>query len=179
MSRNVQDIETYTFLANERIFLDANIWLLVYGPSPATPRRTRIYSAAWRNMCNMSCAVYIDLIVLSEFVYRYAKLEQVQTGNRNIGFKEFRRTPTFTSVVVDLRQAVNSILAYCTRVESKFLTLDIDSMLQHMETGTTDFNDQVIESICGENNLTLITDDSDFSSTNLNILTANRQLLSS
>lgn len=177
VNNNVLDIQTHTFSADERIFLDANIWLLVYGPSPASPRRTRIYSAAWSDICNKKCAVHIDMVVLSEFVYQYARMEQGQTGNGNIAFKDFRRSPAFTPVAADITKAVKSILTYCIRLESGFVTLDIDNVLQQIETGTTDFNDQVIESICRKNNLTLITDDSDFPKNSLNILTANNRLL--
>ena len=104
-------------------------------------------------------------------------MEQGQTGNGNIPFKDYRRSAAFPPVAADITKAVKSILTYCTRLESGFLTLDIDNVLQQLETGTTDFNDQVIENICRENGFTLITHDSDFPTTNLNILTANRQML--
>ncbi len=72
---------------------------------------------------------------------------------------------------------VKQIMKHSTRIESDFVTLPIDDLLTDYETGNFDFNDQVITEICKSNGFTLITNDSDFKTQEVPILTANSNLL--
>ena len=53
----------------------------------------------------------------------------------------------------------------------------MDNLLNDYATGDYDFNDQVITEICKNNGFTLITNDSDFKTQDIPILTANSKLL--
>ena len=69
------------------------------------------------------------------------------------------------------------VLSHCSRLESRFDTLDAGDLMDEYAQGGADFNDQVIRNLCRSRNLTLITDDRDFNGQGISILTANRRLL--
>ena len=75
MKNEAHHIETYTFAADDKLLLDANIWLYIYGPQgdPAD-HRTRVYSAALANILAVKSHIYLDVLILSEFINRYAHL---------------------------------------------------------------------------------------------------------
>jgi len=176
-SSRIQDIRAHTFLASEKFFLDANVWLSMYGPSPVRRKGSYFYSAAWRDIRSCKCEVLIDMIVLSEFINTYSRIEQKQTGNDKLQFKSFRKSAAFKPIAAEITRTVKRILSACSRVESGFPSLDIDAALKNNEAGTTDFNDEVISNICAQNGVTLITHDADFAGQSINILTANARLL--
>ena len=53
----------------------------------------------------------------------------------------------------------------------------MNALLNDYATGDYDFNDQVITEICKNNGFTLITNDGDFKTQEIPILTANAKLL--
>ena len=53
----------------------------------------------------------------------------------------------------------------------------MDGLLTDYAAGNSDFNDQVITELCKNNGFTLITNDSDFKTQDIPILTANSNLL--
>jgi len=75
MTRNAtQDIRSYVFSEKDHLFLDANVWLSVYGPQVSRRKGWDIYSAAWRDIRMAGSKVYIDFLVLSEFINRFARI---------------------------------------------------------------------------------------------------------
>ena len=92
-------------------------------------------------------------------------------------FKSFRNSQDFELIAQGIAAAVKQIMKHCSRVESCFTTLDMGDLLTDYDTGNFDFNDQVITEICKNNKFTLITNDSDFKTQEIPILTANQSLL--
>jgi predicted nucleic acid-binding protein len=68
MANKIRSIERHNFSRKEQLFLDANIWIYVYGPQGPNDRKNRIYSSALANILRANAAIYIDVLVLSEFV---------------------------------------------------------------------------------------------------------------
>ena len=73
--------------------------------------------------------------------------------------------------------ACRKVLEFCTRIESHFVSLDIDALLSQYESGASDLNDLFLTDLCKSRNLTLVTDDGDFQGSGLKVLTANSRLL--
>lgn len=179
MKHEAKRISRYHFTAQHKLFLDTNIWMFLYGPKKPRNRSVRIYSNVYNRILNAGSQIYIDVLVVSEFINRCARQECELAGYTPKQFKVFRNSSDFKSVAQGIAAAVKKITNRCLRTESTFSTLKIDGLLNDYAKGNSDFNDQVITEICKCNGLTLITDDGDFKTQEIPILTANNKLLKS
>ena len=174
---NVKDISVYCFSKDDRLFLDANVWLSVYGPMAYPRSRTTIYASAMREIRKAGCPIFIDVLVVSEFINSYARWEHRQSALRGTKFKDFRHSSAFITVAEDIADNAKRIIKQCQRCGANFTTIDVGALLTEFEKGDLDFNDQIFYEICKEKKLTLVTDDGDFKAYNVTILTANNRLL--
>lgn len=173
----IRDIRSHTFMKDDRLLIDTNVWLSVYGPIPYRRKRAVLYSNAIANIKRIRCMVFIDVIVVSEFINKYARLEFQQTGNEFNDFKAFRDSAYFKPVARNIATSVMGIMNNCTRCGTGFHEMNISSLLADFAGGNKDFNDQVIVEICKTQGLQLLTDDGDFHIPDVHVITANNQLL--
>ncbi len=173
----VKDISSYSFSEDDGFFLDANIWLSVYGPIAYRRSRTLIYANAIRDIRKIGCFIFIDVLILSEFINTYARWEYKQSSLRRKRFKNFRKNNAFVPIAKDIAVNAKRIIKQCRCYDSNFASIDIEALLTEFEKGNLDFNDQVFSELCKDKKLILVTDDSDFKDSGLTILTANSRLL--
>ncbi len=173
----VIDIRKHSFSSADHLFLDTNVWLSVYGALSHARNRSAVYSARLRDMRSAGCSIFIDVLVVSEFVNTYARWEYNQSDPKPAKFKDFRASAAFRPVAQDIAHNVRRIIRQCNCCNSGFSDVDLEALLAHYGKGQSDFNDQMIAEICKDKNLALVTDDADFQATGLTILTANRRLL--
>ncbi len=171
------EIRHYNFTAQDKLFLDANIWLYLYGPPKPRSYWRPIYTSVFNRMVRAKSRIYIDVLVVSEFINAYARLKWRDASSYPNAFKTFRNSPDFKPVAQNIATHVKQIMKHCARIESNLATLGMDNLLNDYATGDHDFNDQVITEICKNNGFTLITNDSDFKTQEIPILTANPNLL--
>ena len=167
----------YNFTAQDKLFLDTNIWLYLYGPAKPRSYWRTIYESVFNRMLRAKSRIYIDVLVVSEFINAYARLKWRDASSYPNTFKTFRSSSDFKAVAPDIAIRVQQIMKDCGRIESGFTTLPINSLLDDYISSNSDFNDQVITEICKNNGFTLITNDSDFKTQQIPILTANPSLL--
>jgi predicted nucleic acid-binding protein len=178
MKANAIQITGYAFRNTDRLFLDANVWMYIYGP-PGNPRdwKTGVYSRAFSDALKAGSQLHIDALILSEFVNRYARLEhknmQIRVGAIPADFKIFRNTPAFVSIAQSIAQDARRILKACIRVESDFTGVDISQIFVDFELGNYDFNDQILSALCKKSDYVLMTHDIDFSEHDVTVLSAN------
>ena len=177
MENNIQAVGPYTFTHRDKLFLDANIWLYLFGPEDRRNHWNQIYSQVFNRILDANSQVYIDALVVSEFINAYARMKQKIIAPYINSFKNFRSSPYFKPVAEDIAADVELILLYCSKVESGFTMLPMNDLLGDYVSGDFDFNDQVITEICKNNGFTLITNDSDFKTQEIPVLTANTNLL--
>ncbi len=181
MATNAVDIRNCAFGKADALLLDANIWLFLYGPINQSDRRVAIYSGAFKKMLAAGSPIYLEVLVLSEFINRFARLEHGFRRARNTflpsDFKQFRRTPEFASVAASIRDAAKALLKHCARTDSGFSDLPVENLLDDFARGTSDFNDQVLAQLCKRKGLKLVTDDGDFSYPGVTVISANAKLL--
>lgn len=175
------NIATYRFSNTDKLFFDANIWMYVYGPqgAPNDPK-SHTYSTALADAIRAKSDIFTDVLVISEFINRFARIEHqtlFRTGKAPQDFKQFRNSNDFIPMAQAITAAVRSILKFAVRVESGFSSIDINGLLTEYETMPSDFNDQVLIGLCVANNLQLVTHDSDFKGKGVTIITANRKIL--
>jgi len=176
-----QDISGYRFAETDKLFFDANIWLFIYGPQ-GNPNdwKAKSYSGALANALKAKSQIIIDVLVVSEFINRFARIEyDIQYPNKSnrLDFKQFRNSPAFAPVAQAIVSTLRQILKFATRAESGFSGIDIQGLLVEFEAGGHDFNDQVLVRLCQAQNLQLVTHDADFKGKGVNILTANQRIL--
>ena len=198
MNHKATQVEQHNFTLTDKLFLDANIWLYLYCPQGSRTYWVKTYSNVFDRILDAESQIYIDVLVVSEFINTFARQEwklakqalelAKQEGDLTeqeyelakshlCSFKNFRNSPNFDPIAQGIAAAAKQIMKHCSRVESCFTTLDIGNLLTNYDTGNFDFNDQVITEICKSNGFTLITNDSDFKTQEIPILTANQSLL--
>ena len=180
MNYKAAEVRNYKFTYQDQLFLDTNIWFYIFGPQEPKYQSNhwmRIYSRVFKRILKAGSQIYIDVLIVSEFINRYARLKRDVDAPPHIAFKDFRNGPAFKPVAQDIADDVKKIMKCCSRIESSFTTLDITSLINDYATGDFDFNDQVITEICKNNGFTLITNDGDFKTQEIPILTANSKLL--
>ena len=180
MRSSAEDISAYVFQPTDELLLDANVWFFVYGPHRPGSRKAATYSAAFAKILKAECRIYVDVLIVSEFINRYARLKHnilQRSSSVPSDFKQFRKSTAFKPIARDIAADVRRILRNCTRTESGFDVFDINALVDEYEKGDSDFNDQVLAELCKSKGLKLVTDDADFRDRGLMLLTANRHLL--
>ncbi len=181
MRNNSFEISSYAFSPADNLLLDANIWLYIYGPQ-GNPNdwRTQAYSSALANALRANSNLYIEVLILSEFINQYARFEhniRVNRGAAPPDFKRFRNSADFQPIAAAIANDVRRVLEHSNRTDNGFDTLDITVLLNEYELGKSDFNDQVLAALCKSRGFSLVTHDADFKDKGLTIITANRNLL--
>lgn len=176
---NITDIDSYTFSANDEFFIDTSFIMYLYGPFSGKRENRRIYSRAWYRLLRAKCKNYVDVLIISEFTNRWARIEfAIQKRNNGIQkYKPYRDSSDFEPVASAIVSGVNQLLKHCNVVGSGFELVDIGNLLTDYEENKKDFNDLVFAEICRANGYSLITDDYDFGSSDIPILTNNQRLL--
>lgn len=175
--KEVKDVEKYNFTSRDNLFLDANIWLLFYGPQVPRDHRVDVYSRAFANILDAQSTIFIDVLIVSEFINTYARQKWQLEAPEVERFKEFRSSADFQQIAQDIASDVRRVLQHCSPIESGFESLNFNGLLVDFARGNADFNDQVISVLCRNRGLTLVTNDRDFHGQDITILTANPRLL--
>ena len=177
MKYKAAEVRNYNFTPQHKLFLDANIWLYLYAPHKPGDPSVQTYSNVFNCILKAQSQIYIDVLVVSEFINTYARKKWRLVAPHLNPFKVFRNSRHFKPVAKAIAAEVKQIMKHCSRIESGFATLAIEDLLDDYAIGNFDFNDQVITQLCKSNGLTLITDDGDFETQEIPVLTANRDLL--
>lgn len=180
MKNKAYNLSRYTFSTSEKILFDANIWLYLF-PPPGNPQAhfAAIYSSHFARMLRDGAQPVLDPLVLSEYLNRYCRIEwegkYKMTHNK---YKAFRNSSDFKSVVKSAASFARKISSLCTRHSTSSEKLDIEKAISGFETGESDFNDALIADVCKIHGFKLLTNDADFQSGGIEVLTTNPKLLS-
>jgi len=177
MPHEVLAVTDYVFQPEDQLFLDANIWLFVYGPQKPGDSKAATYSQALAEILAAQCRIYIDVLIVSEFINTYSRLQWYVMDKPCGTFKRFRKSPDFKPIAQDIAADVGRVLKHCTRIESGFEASNLEELIAEYSAGDSDFNDQVITALCKRKGLKLVTDDGDFHGQGIPVVTANRRLL--
>lgn len=177
MTHKAQEITHYDFKSSDELLFDTNIWLFVYGPQRPGDSRAAAYSNALAKILAAQSRIYIDVLIVSEFINTYARLKWKVVAPSSTDFKQFRKSGDFRPIAQDIAADARRVLKHCTRLESGFDSLAIDALLDDYAVGESDFNDQVLATLCKNKGLKLVTDDGDFKGYGVPVVTANRRLL--
>jgi len=176
---NIKYIGDYSPSDGDMLFFDANIWLAIYGPSPKHWAQSPCSSLFYELIKN-NIDIYTNSLIISEVVNSWARLEfnqqRIALGFEPNEFKKFRETLRFLDVAEDISININKILRWSKRFDSSLESIDMEIIISKYGSGTYDFNDLVFGEICKANDFILVTNDRDFCTTDVNILTANNYM---
>jgi len=179
MKNKAYNLLFYTFSAAEQIVVDANVWLYLF-PPPGNPQAgfAKSYSHHFARMIGAGARPVLDPIVMSEYLNRYCRIEwQGRYETIYSDFKKFRQSVDFKAVSTSAVAFARKILSMSSRHTIPSNEVDIQQALDDFAAGAMDFNDAVLAGICKKHGFKLLTNDADFQSGGIEVLTANPKLL--
>lgn len=185
MRNKAYDLSKWPFTAAQGILPDANYWINVFGPAAVVGQRSPhlgVYSRSLGIMLQQKVRLFIDVLILSEFVNTLARLEfnaNYRSRYGATGFKKFRNSADFLPTARMIASQCRKILGCSERLDHSFSEWAVPQLLADFEKGSEDFNDQLIIEVSKKHSLLLLTDDGDMTTGGLTLLTANPRLLRS
>lgn len=178
MKNKAYDLTAYTFSKDEILLLDANVWLYLFpAPSDKSSHFTASYSRALKHMLAAKVQLVLDALILSEYLNRYCRIEY-NAQKTGLSFKDFRNSPDFPAVGKAASAYAKRIISMSCLYDHPFASTDIFQVLGNFETGQHDFNDGLLAHVCLKNKWKLVTNDGDFTTGGIEVLTVNNRLLS-
>lgn len=168
-------------LKDRTIFFDANILIYLFAPTGRTSFENQ-YASMFRELLTAQYKIAVDVTVISEFINRAIKTGyDIYCSSNNLDKSQFRYKSDYrdskdgSQAIQSIYDMVNNkILKNFKLIGKGFTVSDVKSMLC---VNGLDFNDKVIELICRENNLVLLTNDGDFIDADIDVLSANNKLI--
>ncbi len=133
ISHKALALTNYNFKPEDELFLDANVWLLVFGPQKPGDRRVATYSQALAKILAAQCRIYIDVLIVSEFINAYARLKWQLVAPEITPFKKFRKSAAFRHVAREIAADIKRVLGYCSKIESGFGAFNIDGLIDELK----------------------------------------------
>lgn len=168
---------------NRKVFFDANVLIYIFWPLGFgnTKHWEECYSSAFGKLIRQKNELLVDFIVISEIVNRAIRLEYDKyliaknISKGNLPFKKYRNSIDGVTALTDIYLMIETdILNTFTVVGKSFMKSDIQSFLI---VDTLDFGDKAILSTCQENACILLTNDVDYKTSTIDILTSNPAIL--
>lgn len=174
-------------LPAKTIFFDANVLIYLFGIQDYNKDKNKSFSDKYASIFHalkkQQKKMVISVEVISEYINRLQRTEYNNYLNENkltqkdCDFKKhFRSSDKGKQVVSNSYLGAKTILKHFELIGKQFKNEDIESLLI---VDSLDFTDKIIYSICKENNYILMTNDTDFASSDIDILSAHYQLLHS
>lgn len=165
------DLNLYTFIGKEKVLLDTNILLYLFGPFNGG--NDYGYSSFLNDSLTANAKLYVNNQILSEFINRNCRLAYEQylknsqlSRNKFPYKKSYRKTKDFNyNYQLSMEIIETEILAISTIIDIK--ACDIDRTISEWQM--LDFNDELILQGAKRECLNIVTHDTDFSQQNSNI----------
>jgi hypothetical protein len=181
----VADVRTMD-IEKSRVLFDTNVWILINGFN-ANPAQNKVdlYSAAYKQLIEKANTIVVNDYVLGEFFNRCTKLEydiikkdKEAAGEPVPPFKAFRRSTEFAPTLESIRDTCLNILDDCEFIPVGGGHYDIKSIITDCCAKNADFSDLILIGFCRKQKLWVMTDDTDYSKSGLDIITANSKMKS-
>lgn len=155
---------------------DTNVWLAIYGiTTDNTNPQTKIYSNFYRKVLENNKKIYLLGTITSEYIHRSLKLRYDTDQSVNKRIKIHQQT-NYREWLKQIADEVSYLIDDCEKLDDGFINSDPEGMCRNCIDKTINYNDLIISDICKTKNITLVTDDRDFSCEDINIVTRNRRL---
>jgi predicted nucleic acid-binding protein len=174
-SSNIQSI------TNKKIFLDANILIYLFGFGiPTSANWENQYATLYSKLNKQNNIFVVDYIVISEFVNRAIRIEYdnyLISNNLNrstFKYKDYRNSLDGQEALNDIYITLNDeILGAFEVIEKSYSKDDLKVMCKVDEL---DFSDKAIIKICEDNQFILLTNDTDFKNSHIDIVSCHKKM---
>lgn len=166
--------------ATRGLLFDTNVWLLIYGiNADPTDRRSLAYSALYKKALEKSCPIHICQTIITEYVSVSLRLRASVAGwQPSHGLGKIHQQRDYKTWAEEVSDEVAAILEGINCISDDFDGSRVDTHIKESGNNNIDYCDLIIKEFCVNRALRLVTDDRDFSSQNVDIITANRRLVS-
>ena len=171
-------LEEISHLKDRGVFFDANILMYLFWSS--NPEFEKTYATFYTKLLQKKNKFYVDVLVISEIVNSALRIEHKKYNALNKkkpieNFKQYRNSKSGKDSLFDIYTTIElRIIKNFEIVGKLFNKSELSDLLV---VDNLDFNDKAIAKICQDNQLVLLTNDSDFAKADIEILTANKKLL--
>ena len=179
MARQTLSVDDYSFSSEDVFLFDANVWLYLHGPQLG-PRdeRSQAYSAILKRILDAGGEIFINLLVISEYINRYHKMEfGALPKEGRPPWREYRKGPHCDVIACNVVEDLRRILGFCQLDDAALQSLRLDDLLALHEQGGWEFNDRVLVQLCRVRSFVFVTHDADFAAAEIAVLTANREMI--
>lgn len=171
----VERIRDFKVKSGDCFFFDNNVWMFLFSPISGTNKaQQKAYSHLLRNIQTANATIFINSLVVSEYINRSLRLNyslwkdrELKSGNGFVDYKrDFRPTEDFDNAQRAAYDEMSDILFIAHRKPDDFNALKLDEV---MKAKGMDFNDAYYANFCKLNRLILVTDDKDLQNSPLDI----------
>lgn len=168
-------------ISNKKIFLDANILIYLFGfGTPTSANWESQYAKLYTKLNNQNNIFVVDYIVISEFVNRAIKIEydnyliSNSLDKNSLLYKDYRNSLDGQEALKDIYITLNDeILNEFEVIEKSYSKDDLRIMCSVDEL---DFSDKAIIKICEDNQFILLTNDTDFKNSSIDIISCHKKM---
>ena len=155
----------YKIEADDKVFIDTNILIFLFAPSFVNSHQYQInkYSEIFKKLVSSKCELYVNELVISEFVNRCMRIDFERNFNSNGDKdykKDYRTSVAFDTTMKIVLKQLNKFLSLAKQVDDDFINFNVISSIT--ANIKSDFNDLVIADTVNKKSLKLLTDDGDF-----------------
>ncbi len=180
MSNKYKSSNIHT-ITNKKIFLDANILIYLFGfGTPTFANWESKYANLYTQLSKQNNIFVVDYIVVSEFVNRAIRIEYdnyliTNSLDKNtLSYKDYRNSSDGKEALKDIYITLNDeILNEFEVIEKSYSKDDLKIMCTVNEL---DFSDKAIIKICEDNQFILLTNDTDFKNSNIDIISCHSKM---
>ena len=173
----------YQLGARRGFLFDTNIWLDLNPPMPVMDhrdkRRQERYGKLLKAILTAGHPIARCDTVLSEYVNRFIRAQYdlwCQTSSGTL--KEWRSCQDYRDMASGLSDELHHTMGCCVAEGWTVPSIDLDAAGAALQLGEFDFNDYLLAEFCRVNDLVLVTHDKDFAAIDVDVVTANRRLVS-
>lgn len=165
---------------DRKIFFDANVLIYLFWPS-GSHHWESLYSTAFGHLLQQQNEMVVDFLVISEIINRAHRLEYdkyLSVNNitkNNLSYKQYRDSADGQTALSDIYLIIESNILNRFTIVGKSFTKDEIRAFLTLEP--MDFTDKGILLTCKENGCILLTNDKDYKTADIDILTSNPLIL--
>lgn len=175
---NRYSLEEIGLITRNRVFFDANVLMFIFGVT-GREREQREYASALSSLLEKQTELCVNFVVISEVINSMHRIEYSNycfNKGKDITrfhYKKYRDSREGKKSLKEIFVTIeDQILKNFTVIENNITKADIISFLK---VDRLDFNDKAILQCCKESDCILITNDKDFRSADIDIISAHHQ----
>lgn len=165
---------------SDSYLFDTNVIFDLYGMGATSSPFRDVFSKLLNKILSDGGKVFSTTVILSEFInltLRSSLNWYNEEQSTDLNMKRYRKTEHYWDAAQGASDEAALIIGETTFIDSNFSLDEIMLISDQVASDSLDITDLIISQICEKNDLVLVTNDADFKSTGLNIITANPKLV--